>query len=249
KEPAEQFPDQNRFYEVVDNPNADEQRPEKGNLLASKSSLSAAPDVTNPDKALAPKDEDNITKKKDLPQKEQTSSQKQPEEVMDLEGNVPVFALKNQRQFSKNALTEDNPSQQQESEQQKQTSNDPLTQKEFDAELIGNVRFSTYAWDWAPWWLAFENKIMQYWFAPTAWQMGLIEGYTYVKIRVNREGELMDYEILKHQGHPSLRESSTNALESVFPFKALPPDFPEDHLEIKFVMVYPNLKELYRKNR
>lgn len=250
QEPVPPLP--NKLYDVMENPNADNQKPVNSNLLAEKSSVSAAPDRGDPGKALAPRSEAEPQQFNDLTREEQQESQQQPEEAADLKGTENVFAMEHQRLFSKDLVAKQlqKKSVQQPVEQSTENKKSaPLTQKDFEAELIGEPRLSTYAWDWAPWWLAFKRKIFQYWYIPTAWQMGLISGYTVVSIKVSREGELMEYEILDHKGHPSLRESSENVLESTFPFKALPPDFPEKYLEIKFVMIYPDLKELFRKQQ
>ncbi len=239
-----------KLYKVVENPNADQQNPNESGLLAENASRAAAPELQKGDNELASQDQQPPEKIEDLVELEESPEPEQaPEQAPDLSGSEPIAKLFTQRQFSKQLIgKESHPrSQQKKSHQQDEVS--PLSAKDFKADLIGEMRMNTYAWAWAPWWKSFERRILHFWYAPTAWQMGLISGYTYVKIRVNKQGELVSYQVLKHVGHPSLRKSSVNALESVFPFKALPPDFPEDYLEIRFVMIYPDLKELFRQHQ
>ncbi|RMH85661.1 MAG: hypothetical protein D6681_16160 [Calditrichaeota bacterium] len=245
------LPDPARLFEVVENPNADEQTPDETAFLSTQASRSAAPQVTSPDNSPLPKDAPQQPMSKFAAGQEQSQAQPdQPVQDPQLEGTATIFAA-NQPEFSREALTGEkkHPGQAGPERSQEGENAAPLSQEEFDADMIGEVRMSTYAWEWAPWWLAFERKLRHYWYVPTAWQLGLIDGYTYVKIRVSREGELMKYEVLKHVGHPSLQESSINALEGVFPFKALPPDFPDEYLELQFVMIYPNVRELLKQRQ
>ncbi|RMF58182.1 MAG: hypothetical protein D6748_09460 [Calditrichaeota bacterium] len=245
-EPEQPPPLPPKLYQVVENPNADEVNPDETALLAEHSSRAAAPETQTSGGDIASQDEQEPEKIEDfVPDEQESSSRDMSDELENYSGEELISQYKPQRTFSKKLIGESTSR-----SNQKKAKEDvsPLSSREFQADLIGEMRMSTYAWDWAPWWKAFERKILHHWYAPTAWQMGLISGYTYVKIRVNQKGELMSYEVLKHVGHESLKTSSINALESVFPFKALPPDFPEDFLEIKFVMIYPDLKELFRRH-
>ena len=244
-------PDNARFYEVVENPNADNQNPDQSYLLAENASLSAAPEVQEGNDLVASQDNQPPERIEELVKLEEPEMPREqtPQEAPDLAGSEPIAQLYQQRQFSKSLIGQELQTESRQKQSESQNDVSPLSSRDFRADLIGQMRMSTYAWDWAPWWKAFERKILHFWYAPTAWQMGLISGYTYVKIRVDKEGKLMSYQVLKHEGHASLRVSSVNALESVFPFKALPPDFPEEYLEIRFVMIYPDLKELFKHQR
>ena len=82
------------------------------------------------------------------------------------------------------------------------------------------------------------------WTVPPVYsRLGLIYGYTIIWAKLNRKGEMLDYKVLKHEGHTSLLESSVGAIRSSFPFKPLPDNFPDEFLEITFLLRYPNLRE------
>jgi|GEM_PF-1087377 len=240
-----------KLYEVVENPNADEQKPLDGSLLAAQSSRSAAPDITEPGKSQAPKTDFELSNDVSLPDQASSSAEEVPEEALDLDGKIETFLRKNQPRFSKKLLTEskkkDSNSLNNNSTSDTETG---YVQQDFEAEFVGDMRFNTYEWDWAPWWLKFREKLIRFWIlnVPSMYnRLGLIDGRTYVTIRIDQDGKLMDYKIKKHVGHESLYHSSVGAVEGVFPFKELPPDFPEEYLEINFVMIYPNLRELSEK--
>ena len=68
-------------------------------------------------------------------------------------------------------------------------------------------------------------------------------GFTIIQFSISKEGQLIEYEVLKHEGHESLEQSSVNAIKSSFPFKPLPVNFPDDNLTIVARLIYPNLRE------
>ncbi|RMG64243.1 MAG: hypothetical protein D6715_09975 [Calditrichaeota bacterium] len=239
--PAEQVPAPNplpeKFYRVVENKQANEQETQtETDLLSTRSSRSAAPVI--PETPIAPVPHSR------LPQSASPEPEKQrPQEVQDLAGNVPVFAYKQKRVFSKKALarSEEKVNSREKVHREPQQSLQNLD--DFRAELVGDFALSTYAWKWAPYWMAFEEKLHRMWYVPRAYDLGLISGYTIVWMKINRKGELVGFKVLKHEGHHTLRESSVNAIQSSFPFKELPPDFPDPFLEVRLLMVYPNLRE------
>jgi outer membrane biosynthesis protein TonB len=127
------------------------------------------------------------------------------------------------------------------------TTNNIYDQKQFSADQLGeSLTLSTYAWEWAPYINAMKSKLYQVWHTPPAYHMlGLIYGQTDIEFSISREGELISYKVLNHQGHESLEVSSVNAITAIFPFKPLPDNFPEESLTITARLIYPNLKRSY----
>ena len=108
---------------------------------------------------------------------------------------------------------------------------------------MGDITLSTYAWEWAPYINALKQKLYTVWFTPPAYnRLGLIYGQTVIEFSISRDGKLIYYKVLSHQGHESLEKSSVNAITAVFPFKKLPDNFPEDNLTITARLIYPKLK-------
>jgi len=245
----QQQPLPEKLYEVVENPNADKQKALDGSLLAAQSSRSAAPDISKPESSQAPKTKPELSNEVTLPSEASSSAEKAPEEAFDMDGTIEAFLRKNQPRFSKKLLTQ-NKKNNTGSSQNSAQSEAGYVQTEFDAEFVGEMRFNTYEWDWAPWWLKFREKLIRFWVlnVPSMYnRLGLIDGRTYVTIQIDQDGKLIQYKINEHIGHESLYHSSVGTIEGVFPFKALPPDFPEEFLELNFVMIYPNLRELSEK--
>ncbi len=112
--------------------------------------------------------------------------------------------------------------------------NRPLYEnREFSARDLGGFSFNTYNWDFAPYMLAMKRKVERNIFPPPAFtQMGLISGETILRFKVLPNGEIKDLEVLRYSGHPSLKETSLQAIRNSSPFKSLPVDFPEDFLEV-----------------
>jgi len=123
------------------------------------------------------------------------------------------------------------------------TTNNLYDQKQFSTDQMGDISLSTYAWEWAPYINALKRKLYTVWFTPPAYyRLGLISGQTVIEFSISKEGELLYYKVLKHEGHESLEKSSINAITAVFPFKKLPDNFPEDNLTITARLIYPKLK-------
>lgn len=234
KKPEPQLPD--KFWELQENPNANEKTPEQSDILSTKSSISAAP---------APGDRKIDVLKSQPSSASATEEQEQtPQEVVDYKGDEPIFAYNSKREFSKNLLTGKEEPAENQSQENKQQPTDVANQ-EFDPKLVGDFALSTYEWNWAPYWLDFKKKLYRVWTVPPAYsRLGIIYGYTIIWAKLNRNGEMIDYKVLKHEGHESLLESSVGAIRSSFPFKPLPNDFPDEFLEITFLLRYPNLREL-----
>ena len=118
-----------------------------------------------------------------------------------------------------------------------------LQQRKFSVEDIGAISLSTYRWEWAPYINAMKNKLHRVWYAPTAYyKLGLIHGQTIIRYTIDRSGNITDMEVLNHNGHSSLENSSVSAINALFPFLPLPENFPEETLTITVKLIYPNLR-------
>jgi len=235
-QPPQEKPPNDKFYELMENPNANKQKPENTNILSTQSSIAAAPDISKADQSPIPK--------ADLLQKKQEATKPSTAPLKDLKGTSPIFAYKPARQFSKNLLSSGEifEGDQKKNEEKKQ-GKQKIQQKDWNPEMVGDFALSTYEWNWAPYWLAFKRKLLRNWFTPPAYyRLGLIYGYTIVRFKVNRNGELSDFRVLQHVGHRSLKESSVSAIKSTFPFLPLPESFPDPYLEVTVKMLYPNLR-------
>jgi len=231
------FPE-NKPKQIVENMNENELLPDFSDLLSDRNSRARNPNILN-----------EISR---MPYSE---------------GNVPLANLsrpfskpshaksKPQSKFTREALTgeyTDNlvqPKQFQDQSQDVQSpasegTNNIFEQKHFSADDVGDISLSTYAWQWAPYINYFKKRLYQVWYVPAAYhRLGLIHGYTVIRFTMNRDGSLLGYEVLQHEGHSSLQQSSVNAVNAAFPLKKLPAHFPEETLTLTLRMIYPNLRQ------
>jgi outer membrane biosynthesis protein TonB len=239
-EPEQATPPPEDYYLVEENPNANEMDPVESNILAAKSSISAAPQQAEIERSSLPAEKPNL----EPPEETQLAEEDPGVETQDLAGNVTVF---NKKQFSKSLLT-NQPTPNKEELKKDSLSSEPVSlMDEFKGDLVGAFALSTYEWKWAPWFLEFEKKFHRNVYVPAAYQMGLIDGYTELWFKVDRNGNLMDYKLLKYVGHSTLKESTINAVVNSAPWNPLPSDFPDEYLELRVRFIYPNLKELFEK--
>ncbi len=108
--------------------------------------------------------------------------------------------------------------------------------------LDGDFTLSTYEWNFAPWMRRFANDLHRGWIAPYAYRLGVISGYTRIRLVVERDGRPSRMEILEENGHASLHTSSINALKAFTPYAPLPADFPDEQLVILLGLHYPAWK-------
>jgi hypothetical protein len=111
-----------------------------------------------------------------------------------------------------------------------------------NVNLDGDFSLNTYEWNFAPWMRRFANDLHRSWIAPYAYRLGIIDGYTRIRLVVERDGRPSRMEVLERQGHDSLHTASVAALQAFAPYAALPPDFPEDRLVIHLGLHYPAWK-------
>ena len=113
-----------------------------------------------------------------------------------------------------------------------------------NAALTGDVSLNTTQWEYAPWLQRFGRKLMQTWYAPTAYYMGILKdgGWAVIEIEIAPNGELLRLDLLEQQGHPSLIRQATGALRAMAPMEKLPADFPEKTLVLRIRMIYPKIR-------
>ena len=231
----ENKPDADRPREVVQNMNENEEIPDDASLLSEANS-----------RARNPERSESISQTP-------MSSGNTPFSNLSNAPSKKVYTPLQNKKFNKEALrgtSSKTPSERYQEQQKASTSsiesegsNQMLEQKAFSVEEMGALTLSTYKWKWAPYINAMKNKLGRVWYPPSAYyQLGLIHGHTIVKYTINREGEVLGLTVLDHQGHESLKISSTKAIESLFPFLPLPDDFPDETLTIRAKLVYPDLR-------
>ena len=242
QQPEQQLPE--KFYEIVENPNASGDEPTQSDRLSTQSSISQAPVIMPGQIREVPGSETE--------QKNRAASQQPTEEMQErlqqaLEKSI--LAYKENRTFSRSALTGEMMTQ-----EERETSEQPANRGEtmhrpdgFNADMVGDFALSSYEWEWAPWWLAFKRKLYRVWYVPAAYsELGLIHGHTILSFKISRNGEITELKVLRQVGHSSLETSSVNAVEAVFPFLPLPKEFPDEYLEVALKLIYPNLREYSR---
>lgn len=217
---------------IVENRNANDLRPEQSDLLSDRNSQARNMEAT--------------ARRGPLP------SSKGNTDLPNLAGKKSIFsksAFPN-KQFSKQALggeTIKRPSLLAQKEaallsntQDSEGSDENLDQKDFSVLEVGGLTLSTYKWSWAPYVIAMKRKLKHVWIPPVAYYMGLIHGTTVIKFTINRQGKMTGMRVLRHKGHNSLEISSSQAIESLFPFLPLPDDFPDETLTIMAELIYPD---------
>jgi hypothetical protein len=111
-----------------------------------------------------------------------------------------------------------------------------------NVDLEGDFTLNTYEWNFAPWMHRFASDLRRSWIAPYAYRLGVIDGYTRIRLVVERDGRPSSLEIVEEEGHESLHQASKAALRAFAPYAPLPPDFPEDELVILLGLHYPAWK-------
>lgn len=85
-------------------------------------------------------------------------------------------------------------------------------------------------WDFAPWVEAFKRAFLPNWIPPYAYHLGVIDGWTVVRMVVERDGTLRDLQVVAKQGHESLHQASIAAVRATAPLPKLPASFPDPEL-------------------
>lgn len=102
-----------------------------------------------------------------------------------------------------------------------------------------NFSLNTWQWNYGPWMQWFINELHRHWMAPYAYRIGVISGYTVVKIVIEKDGRVSMMNVEETEGHDSLHDASTSALKAFQPYRKLPAEFPEENLVITLGLHYP----------
>ena len=108
-----------------------------------------------------------------------------------------------------------------------------------NAKLPGDISLNTTAWEFAPWLRAFRQQFERHWIVPFGYRIGLIHGWTLLRLEIAPSGELLRLDVADEGGHTALRGASVTSMRSAAPFPALPPDFPEPTLLLEIKLNYP----------
>jgi outer membrane biosynthesis protein TonB len=107
------------------------------------------------------------------------------------------------------------------------------------AENLGNISLSTYEWDYAYYIMEMKRKLKSNIFPPAAFtQLGIISGEAVLRFRVQPNGTATDVTLVGYTGDRSLMETSLDAVRLSSPFRPLPPDFPDEYLELTWTFIY-----------
>lgn len=107
------------------------------------------------------------------------------------------------------------------------------------ANAAGDFSFSTYDFDWYDYARRLKERVRSNWYVPDAFRkLGLISGRTLVSFTILPDGSVINFQVLQHEGDESLEISSSNAIELSSPFDKLPPDFPDEQLDVTFGFYY-----------
>jgi outer membrane biosynthesis protein TonB len=232
--------------QIVENLNENEEVPAESDLLSDRNSRAANPELSEL-RSNQPRSDGNVQiPNLTTPNVTTNPSQFLPSKKFSKDAlRKSEYANKDENIFK--PKFEDITRSMQSSSVNQQTTDNIYEQKKFSADHLGNMTLSTYAWEWAPYINAMKRKLQSVWFAPVAYyRLGLIHGYTDIRFTISRDGKLLKYKVLDHVGHESLEQSSVNAINAVFPFKALPNSFPDQNLTITARLIYPNLREVRR---
>jgi outer membrane biosynthesis protein TonB len=239
------FPE-NKPKQIVENINENEKMPEESDLLSERNSRA--------------KNESLLEQKQNQPSSIGNTPFANLSQPQSLAQNsyAEKFNPRTAGKFSRRALlgdknfkTSDNsqidrviPASRESYNRENDDTNNFYDQKDFSADGLGNLTLSTYAWEWASYINYFKEKLYQVWRAPPAYySLGLIHGYTVIRLTIDRNGQMVHSQVLEQNGHSSLQTSSENAVNAVFPLKALPADFPDETLTLTLTLVYPDWRK------
>jgi hypothetical protein len=122
-------------------------------------------------------------------------------------------------------------------------SQEEMSRPDAGALLSGDIRLSTTAWEYAPWLEAFRRAVIEHWYPPAAYGMGMIHGWCVIELEVERDGTMRNLHVLDDDvGHKSLTSAAVLALEGAAPFRSLPAGFPDDSLVMQVRFTYPRLR-------
>lgn len=97
---------------------------------------------------------------------------------------------------------------------------------------------STKAWNWAPYIREIRSRLQKYLTPPAAFYQGLMRGRSVVMVKIDLNGELIDFQVIDHYGHSKLKQTTIDGVKAIFQLPPLPPDFPDKNLTLRGIISY-----------
>lgn len=88
--------------------------------------------------------------------------------------------------------------------------------------------------DFGPYMKELQRRIKQSWRPPRGNESKQIV----LMFRVDRYGKLLDIQVVKSSGEPTADQAAVLAIQQIFPFKPLPPEYAEEDIDIEFTFDY-----------
>jgi len=126
---------------------------------------------------------------------------------------------------------------------------EPMASHLTNDALPSGISLNTTAWEYAPWLQTFSRELQRHWEAPLGNQLGLISGWTLLRLEIAPSGDLIEWKVVDEEGLEAFRNSSLDAVKATAPFQPLPSDFPEPVLVLQLKMIYPErprIRESFR---
>lgn len=232
-------------FELVETPEdaRSEKPPDHADLISDKNSIARDQNQNEDGPSGDPYSEGDLDVKEILVSRPETPSSPSPPSVQESENETAQSGENARRAPSQTGIGQ-NPlsvrhflariAPSQNTQQKVQTPDRPLYDNETSqAEDYGGLTFNTYDWDFAPYLLEMKRKIEKNMHPPPAFsRFGFISGKTVIRFRVMPNGEVVTMAVLSHDGHESLKTTSEQAVLQSSAFSPLPPDFPENFLEV-----------------
>ncbi|UCF04398.1 MAG: energy transducer TonB [bacterium] len=112
-------------------------------------------------------------------------------------------------------------------------------QRKYSTGNLGGISLSTYAWEYAHYILEMKKKLRANTHPPAAFTiLGMISGEAVLRFKVLPDGTATDILVVNYRGDRTLMETSVDAVQFSSPFRPLPPDFPDEYLELKWTFIY-----------
>lgn len=104
----------------------------------------------------------------------------------------------------------------------------------------GSFTLSSYEWEYAPYMLAWIEKIKNSWVEPISYLAGKGKGgQVIVKTTLYKTGRKKKIELIFTNVNDEMTNEALKAVEKSFNLPALPESFKENELEVTFSMIYP----------
>lgn len=246
------------FIEIVVNPTKPPQLisdSEKAVLLK----LLEEPDMSKVRDLLEqPKANDKVAQKPDaLSDRNSTTNVKPPDEIKNF-GSVDVTQNQEPRPKTENTTPPDESTDEdrfqnnmnvqpflkrntnQKSVYERLTGQEDPSQQGFAGQ---NYELNTYKWEFAPYMLAWKNKMTSNWYRITSkifFSQFARVGEILIYVKMNRQGQLVDSKVVDYNCDKSFVAPAYASVVNSFPLDPLPNDFPEDMLETTWTISITN---------